>query len=71
MSETVLTAEIGRRAGSSDARRLRADGKIPAVVYGHKKGPVHVTVRAGDEADLPAFYRPEDAGVVPAHAPRA
>ena len=30
MSETVLQAETGRRAGSSDARRLRADGKIPA-----------------------------------------
>ena len=44
MSETVLTAEIGRRAGSSDARRLRADGKIPAVVYGRGMDPLSVSV---------------------------
>jgi large subunit ribosomal protein L25 len=44
MSETVLTAEVGRRAGSSDARRLRADGKIPAVVYGHGMDPLSVSV---------------------------
>ncbi len=44
MSETVLTAEVGRRAGSSDARRLRADGKIPGVVYGHGMDPISVTV---------------------------
>jgi large subunit ribosomal protein L25 len=44
MSETVLQAEVGRRAGSSDARRLRADGKIPAVVYGHGMDPLSVSV---------------------------
>ena len=44
MSETVLQAEAGRRAGSSDARRLRADGKIPAVVYGHGMDPISVSV---------------------------
>ena len=44
MSETVLTAETGRRAGSSDSRRLRADGKIPAVVYGHGMDPLSVSV---------------------------
>lgn len=44
MSETVLQAEVGRRAGSSDARRLRADGKIPGVVYGHGMDPISVTV---------------------------
>jgi large subunit ribosomal protein L25 len=44
MSETVLTAEVGRRAGSSDARRLRADGKIPGVVYGHGMDPISVSV---------------------------
>jgi len=44
MSETVLTAEVGRRPGSSDARRLRAEGKIPAVVYGHGMDPVSVSV---------------------------
>jgi len=44
MSETVLTAEAGRRAGSSDARRLRAEGKIPAIVYGHGMDPLSVSV---------------------------
>jgi large subunit ribosomal protein L25 len=44
MTETVLQAETGRRAGSSDARRLRADGKIPAVVYGHGMDPIPVSV---------------------------
>ena len=44
MSETVLQAEVGRRAGSSDARRLRAEGKIPAVVYGHGMDPISVSV---------------------------
>jgi large subunit ribosomal protein L25 len=44
MSETVLTAEVGRRSGSADARRLRAQGKIPAVVYGHGMDPLSVSV---------------------------
>ncbi len=44
MTETVLQAETGRRAGSSDARRLRAEGKIPAVVYGHGMDPITVSV---------------------------
>jgi large subunit ribosomal protein L25 len=44
MSETVLQAETGRRAGSSDARRLRAEGKIPAVVYGHGMDPLPIAV---------------------------
>jgi large subunit ribosomal protein L25 len=44
MSETILTAEVGRRAGSPDSRRLRAEGKIPAVVYGHGMDPLSVSV---------------------------
>ncbi len=44
MTETVLQAETGRRAGSSDARRLRTEGKIPAVVYGHGMDPIAVSV---------------------------
>ena len=44
MPETVLTAEVGRRAGSSDSRRLRTEGKIPAVVYGHGMDPISVSV---------------------------
>lgn len=44
MPETILTAEAGRRTGSSDARRLRAEGKIPAVVYGLGMDPLSVTI---------------------------
>jgi large subunit ribosomal protein L25 len=44
MPETVLLAESGRRPGSADARRLRAEGKIPAVVYGHGMEPLSVSV---------------------------
>ncbi len=44
MSETVLTAETGRRTGSSDSRRLRAEDQIPAVVYGHGMDPISVSV---------------------------
>ena len=44
MSETILTAEVGRRAGSSDSRRLRAEDRIPAVVYGHGMDPISVSV---------------------------
>jgi large subunit ribosomal protein L25 len=44
MSETVLLAESGRRAGSADARRLRTEGKIPAVVYGHGMDPLPVSI---------------------------
>ena len=44
MPETVLNAEVGRRSGSSDSRRLRADDQIPAVVYGHGMDPISVSV---------------------------
>ena len=44
MSETVLLAESGRAAGSAASRRLRAEGRIPAVVYGHGMEPLPVSV---------------------------
>jgi large subunit ribosomal protein L25 len=49
MSETVLIAEAGRPTGSAASRRLRSEGKIPAVVYGHGMDPLPVTV---DRRDL-------------------
>ncbi len=44
MPEITLHAEIGRPLGSRPARRLRADGKIPGVVYGHGTDPVPVAI---------------------------
>jgi large subunit ribosomal protein L25 len=42
--EIALPVELGRSAGSRPAGRLRAEGKIPAVVYGHGMSPVSVAV---------------------------
>jgi large subunit ribosomal protein L25 len=35
MEEVTLIADLGRPTGSRPARRLRASGKVPAVLYGH------------------------------------
>jgi large subunit ribosomal protein L25 len=43
MAENTLVAEIGRPTGTRSSKRLRHDGKIPAVVYGHGD-PVAVAV---------------------------
>ena len=41
-----LTAEVRTEFGKGFARRLRAAGKTPAVIYGHGNEPVHVAVPA-------------------------
>jgi len=48
MPEIVLDAEVGRPTGSSASRRLRAEGKIPGVVYGHGTDPVSIAVAGRD-----------------------
>lgn len=48
MAEQALQAEAGRTTGSRASRRLRAEGKIPAVVYGHGIDPVSVAVARRD-----------------------
>ena len=48
MPEVTLAAEAGRTIGSSSTRRLRAEGKIPGVVYGHGADPIPVAVGARD-----------------------
>jgi len=45
MSEdTTVHAELRENFGKGFARRLRAAGKIPAVIYGHGTDPVHVAL---------------------------
>ena len=44
MAEITLVAEAGRPIGSRAAGRLRAAGRIPAVVYGHGRDPLPVSV---------------------------
>ncbi|HEY1651235.1 MAG TPA: 50S ribosomal protein L25 [Acidimicrobiales bacterium] len=46
MAEVVLAAEVGRPLGSRAVRRLRREGKIPAVIYGHGTDPLPVAVVA-------------------------
>jgi len=44
MADIVLAAQTGRTTGSSASRRLRATGKVPAVVYGRGTEPRAVSV---------------------------
>jgi large subunit ribosomal protein L25 len=46
MAEVVLAAEVGRPLGSRAVRRLRREGKIPGVIYGHGTDPLPVAVVA-------------------------
>jgi len=46
MAEVVLAAEVGRPTGSRAVRRLRREGKIPGVIYGHGTEPLPVAVAA-------------------------
>ncbi len=48
MAEITLVAEAGREVGTRPARRQRASGRIPAIVYGEGVEPVSVTVAARD-----------------------
>jgi len=43
-TDTRVTAEVRENFGKGFARRLRAAGKIPAVIYGHGGAPVHVAL---------------------------
>ncbi len=42
----LLKAEIRENAGSKPSAQIRAKGRIPAVVYGHKKQPVAVSLNS-------------------------
>jgi len=44
----LLEAEIRDHVGSKHASRIRRQGRIPAIVYGHKKEPRAVSVNTHD-----------------------
>ena len=44
MPEITLIAETGRTTGSRSSNRLRHDGQVPGIVYGHGMVPVAVAV---------------------------
>ena len=48
MSEDVLNVEKRELLGSANARRLRKAGMIPAVLYGHGKDPVSLSIRSDE-----------------------
>ncbi len=48
MSEVTLAAEIGRTTGTRPSRRLRAEGRVPGVVYGGGKEAETITFRRAD-----------------------
>lgn len=47
----VLKAELREHTGTTAAAKLRAQGKIPVIVYGHKEEPVAVSLDAHDFVD--------------------
>jgi len=48
MSATKLVAQSRTTTGSAAARRLRAEGHIPGVIYGQGMTPISVTVERRD-----------------------
>lgn len=47
-----IRAEVRDRTGSRYAARTRAQGKLPAVIYGHRQDPLHVSVDAHELIEL-------------------
>lgn len=43
-----LSAEIREQTGSKHAAKVRAQGRIPAIVYGHKQEPVAISLDVRD-----------------------
>ena len=46
MVDNHVAVDIRTSFGKGAARKLRAAGKIPAVVYGHGSDPLHVALPA-------------------------
>ncbi len=52
MTEIVLKAKMRKGTGKGKARKLRVEGQIPAVVYGHNFDPLNLSVDGKDFDDL-------------------
>ena len=50
MADNKLIAEVRNGFGKGAARKLRAIGKTPAVIYGHGSEPRHITLPAKEIA---------------------
>ena len=52
MAKTLLLkAEVRKHTGSKAVRKIRDQGKIPAIIYGHKQNPVAISLDAHDFAE--------------------
>src|SRR3546814_9460980 len=55
----VVVAEPRADQGKGASRRLRRTGKVPAIVYGGKEGPVSISVSGNElfkQLKIEAFY---------------
>ena len=52
MDQTTLNAEARPEIGSAAARRYRNAGSVPAIVYGHKEGPVPVLLKVEEVSNV-------------------
>ena len=52
MSENTMDAVYRKEFGKGAARKLRASGHIPAVIYGHGENPTHVALPGHETALL-------------------
>lgn len=48
----VLHVQLREKTGTADTRRLRRTGHVPAVLYGHGEGSVHLTIPSSEVAAL-------------------
>ena len=60
MSENTLAVEVRTNSGKGAARKLRAEGRVPAVVYGSGMEPVSLSLVPGS---LELIVKTSDAGV--------
>jgi large subunit ribosomal protein L25 len=44
MADVKISAEVRKEFGKGASRRIRAAGKVPGVIYGHGREPLHVTL---------------------------
>ncbi len=60
MTQTfVVEAEVRADQGTGASRRLRREGKVPAIVYGGKEGPQNIAVSLNElvkQLRIEAFY---------------
>ena len=52
MQIATLQAEARQAGGTREARRVRRDGKVPGVIYGHGKTPENLAVPVRDLGNL-------------------